>query len=251
MTTVGFSLVTHKSDDLRPDALVLSEAMITSIKKNLKYPFKIAVVDNGSTNKNEFKNFFEDLFSRLSIEDYEVIRIENQFVRGISGGWNEGIKWCYEKGCDVLTTVSDDLLYNESINEFYNQITQHPNRDKSIFGPVSNKSIHWGNDRHQGNEVVDVSNNHVCDPLKREKSGQGILHGFSLTMTRESYENMMTKEGFVFSENKENIWGGQEHEAQRRVWKNFGKSFVVTHCYVEHTSIQKPKIWKTLHGRNK
>lgn len=251
MTSVGFSLTTHKSEELRPDAFELSERMIRSIKYSLHHPFKIAVVDNGSPDPVEFREFFENLFQKLSITDYTILRIENQYLRGISGGWNEGILWCYQQGCDVLTTVSDDLLFNESINDFYIQITNHEHSHNSIYGPVSNKSVYWGNDRYQGNEIADVTNNHACDPLKREKMGHGILHGFSLTMTRASYENMRTDEGFVFSEIPQNIWGGQEHEAQRRVWSKGGKSFVVTHCLVQHVDIKKPKVWKTLYGRKK
>lgn len=251
MTTIGFSLVTHKSDELRPDALELSRKMICSIRQNLSYPFKIAVVDNGSSDPLEFRIFFTKLFQEINLpdENYTVVRIENQYIRGISGGWNDGVMWCYQQGCDIITTLSDDLLFNKTINDFYEQIKIHPDRKNSIYGPVSNKSVHWGNDRYPGSEVADVTNNPACDPLKREKMGMGILHGFSLTMTKESYENMRTKEGHVFTEAPNNIWGGQEHEAQRRVWASSGRSFVVTHCYVEHVDIKKPKIWKTLYGR--
>lgn len=248
---IGFSLVTHKSEELRPDAFDLSTTMIRSIKDNLRYPFKIAVVDNGSPDPEEFRNFFVGLFKELSINDYSVLRVDNQYLRGISGGWNDGVKWCHQQGCDIISTVSDDLLFNESINAFYEQIDKHTHKHNSIYGPVSNKSVHWGNDRHSGDEIADVTTNSVCDPLKREKMGQGILHGFSLTMTKESYENMRTEDGCVFTEAPNNIWGGQEHEAQRRVWAASGRSFVVTHCYVEHVGIKKPKIWKTLYGRKK
>ena len=234
---IGLCITNHSSQKIRPYGRDLLVNAFQSFIKNCKYNFEIIIVDNQSDFRLD--SCSHELLTTHSNVHY--IYIEDQWKRGLTGAWNEGIKKAVELNCDIILNSNDDLIFNESINDFINKITKHPDADISIFGPLTNGvsgpfekiQMSKGPDHSKSKEVLG-------------KGWDGFVNGFFFGFTKKFYEKFRYQDGDLFAEfakfNKEYIhkyagdcgkWGGQEMEILR-FKENGGKVFVIGDCWIHH-----------------
>jgi len=167
--------------------------------------------------------------------------VEDQWKKGLTGAWNLGIKKAHELGCDIILNSNDDLIFNESINQFVEKISSHNQSNVTIFGPLTN-GVNGPFEKIQGSRGVDPTRT-------REIIGEGwegFISGFFFGFTKEFYEKYKYPDGDVFAEfdkfDKTYIhkyagdcgkWGGQEMEILR-FKENGGKVFVIGECWIDH-----------------
>ena len=208
---VGFVCTIHQSDAHRPNGFELFNDFVQSLFLSCEYPFILYVFDNGSTDKFEIEN---------DVENMKIIRVDDQYARGVTGTWNDGIKLALADECDIVIITEDDEIIDDSINSFIEVIRSHPLNDNAMYGPVSNAP----NNQHQKasaptGQIFEVEGT----PTKE-------LNGFCMGMTRETITSNYYDEDNFFSTDPEKAWGGQDVESQSRV----GHSIVVGTCYVHH-----------------
>lgn len=210
---VGIVSVAHHSKVLRPNGLDLIKKFVKSLKC-IKYDYTCIVVDNASE-------------TPLKIENVNVIRIDNQDIYGLTGAWEVGLRKAINMNFDIIIINNDDIEYNDSVNNFIDDIIKHPYNQISVYGPLSN-GIKSGVQLQKSvtNEVIELTNN----------TGN-MINGFMFGFTKNFYYTFAKTDGCMF--NKERYpWGGNEEEFQRRIWKSGGRSFVLGSCWVNHIKLK-------------
>ncbi|MAG26818.1 hypothetical protein CMI47_14850 [Candidatus Pacearchaeota archaeon] len=213
---VGIVVTTHYSDKYRPNGNELIQNYCRSAKC-LTHPFKLYVFDNASVKK----------LDKLDYSYVEVIRVENQHLRGLSGTWNDGIKMSIKDSCDVILVSNDDIELNESVNTFIDDISAHKYNEIGIYGPLSN-GILGGIQKQNGpmEGIRELTNNK-----------QNMLNGFFYGFTKEFYHKFKMEDDNLIDE-KNYPWGGNEEEFQNRVWSQGARSFVLGSCHIFHHKIR-------------
>jgi glycosyltransferase involved in cell wall biosynthesis len=226
-------ITNHSSKKIRPYGRDLLLNAYESFTKNCRYDYEIVIVDNQSDEK----------LNDGILKDPRVhyIYIEDQWKRGLTGAWNEGIKKSFELDSDIILNSNDDLIFNDSINDFIAAISSNEYRDISIFGPLTNGV---------NGPFIDIQRSNFVD-LKKSKeviaSGwHGFISGFFFGFTRSFYDKFKYSNGDLFAEfdkfDKHYIhkyagdcgkWGGQEMEILR-FKESGGKVFVVGECWIDH-----------------
>ena len=210
---IGILTITHQSDELRPNGFELVTKFVNSLS-NIEYEYECVIIDNSSPND-------------IIIGNTKVIKIEDQTKYGYTGAMEIGSKYLIENGADLVILNNDDLFYNKTINNFIQNIINHPYKDISVFGPVSN-GILGGVQHHNQptNQIIELTGNI-----------NNMVNGFMFAFTKEFYAKFQKSNGDLF--NKEEFpWGGSEEEFQKRIWDLGGRSFVIGHCWVDHTKIR-------------
>ena len=219
---IGFVCTIHQSDAHRPNGFELFNNFVESLYQSCEYPFMLYVFDNGST--DEIEN---------DVDNMKIIRVDDQYARGVTGTWNDGIKLGLADGCDVMIITEDDEIIDNSINNLISVVLSHPLNDNAMYGPVSNAP----NNGHQSaseptGKIFEIDGT----PTKE-------LNGFCMAMTRKTIEANYYDTDNFFSTDFENAWGGQDVEVQSRV----GHSIVVGTCYVHHI---KQGGWRKIRDGN-
>jgi len=218
---VGIVVTIHHSEKNRPYGKELVVKFLSTLYENLKYDFNLYIVDNQSDIKF-------DIFDDRNNIWYHYV--ENQFVTGLTGAWNLGIKKAISDDCDIILNVNDDIEFNTTINNFIDVIKNHEYKDLSFFGPVSNGFV---------GQPIQLQNK----PIDRliELPGvdwNSILSGFFVGFTKEFFERFKNKDNNLFNENHKHNhgdgkWGGQE--GIQIIWKENGaRLFVIGHCWIKH-----------------
>ena len=214
-TKVGLVVAIHESEKHRPNGMYLFSQYIDAIFHSVDYPFKVYAFDNASTTPVVLEEPNEAL---------QITRVEDQYTGGCTYAWNEGIKQALDEGCEVVIITSDDQIYNETINNFIDEIVSNKKNGNAIFGPLSNNP---NNIYQKANGPSDFVKEISGDPHDE-------LNGFCLAMTRETIEkNFYDDERNFFSTDPKCKWGGQDVEVQSRV----DTSFIVGTCYVHHMKV--------------
>jgi glycosyltransferase involved in cell wall biosynthesis len=130
---IGLCITNHSSQKIRPYGRDLLVNAFQSFIKNCKYNFEIIIVDNQSDFRLD--NSSHELLTNSNVH---YIYVEDQWKRGLTGAWNEGIKKAVELNCDIILNSNDDLIFNESINDFIEKIILNEHKDISVFGPLTN-----------------------------------------------------------------------------------------------------------------
>jgi len=213
MHKIGLVVTTHSSQKIRPYGRDLLTNACQSFIQNCIYDFELIVIDNQSDQKL-------DNNSQILNKNSHYIYIQDQWKKGLTGAWNTGIKKAIDIGCDVILNSNDDLIFNTSINKFIEKIIENPEKDVSIFGPVTN-GVNGPFIKIQHAESPDTSKS-------KEIVGdgwEGFVSGFFFGFTKNFYENFKYPDGDLFAEfdkfDKSYIhkyagdcgkWGGQEME---------------------------------------
>ena len=233
---IGLVITNHSSSKIRPYGRDLLMNAYGSFKQHCKFKHEIIIVDNQSDNKlSDESNLL------LKDDSLHYLYVEDQWKKGLTGAWNLGIKKAHELGCDIILNSNDDLIFNESINQFVEKISSHNQSNVTIFGPLTN-GVNGPFEKIQGSRGVDPTRT-------REIIGEGwegFISGFFFGFTKEFYEKYKYPDGDVFAEfdkfDKTYIhkyagdcgkWGGQEMEILR-FKENGGKVFVIGECWIDH-----------------
>lgn len=227
-------VITNHYSQIRPYGRDLLVNALNSFANNAKFEYETVIVDNQSDT-----NLASDLENAQGIHYFYV---ENQWERGLTGAWNLGIKEASKLGCDIILNANDDLIFNESINDFVDQILKNEFKDNSLFGPLTDGV---------GPPYIDVQYSESVNPsmskeLVFESKLKGLVNGFFFGFTNNFYKKYMYDDGDLFAEfNKfdksyihkwaraDGKWGGQEGEFER--WVPLGaRFFVVGECWINH-----------------
>ena len=230
MKKVAFVCVFHQSDEHRPNGFEYLNLNLESIFTHCKYPFKFFGVDNESTDKFEVENNSEHL---------QIIRNNNQAKTGTTGAWNIGIKEAVKQDYDIILAINDDLIFDESINNFIEVIENYPENDNAIFGPVSNNP----------NNDYQLADKPTGKIFEITGEARNELNGFVQGMTRETIiKNPYDNDGNFYCTLPKARWGYYEVEVGSRI----KHSIVVGSCFVYHfkQSIEDDRLgnkgWRNL-----
>lgn len=231
---VALVITNHYSQKLRPYGRDLLANALSSFRNHANFQYEIVVIDNQSD--TVLSDYFAD------DKDIHYFYVKNQWERGLTGAWNIGIQEASKLGCDIILNSNDDLIFNESINDFVNQIVVNVDRDNSVFGPVTN-GVKPPHTEAQYSECVNLS---MSKELLFESKAKGLLNGFFFGFTDSFYKKYRYENGDLFAEfNKfdksyihkwaraDGKWGGQEGEFERWI-PDGARFFVVGECWINH-----------------
>lgn len=209
----AFVITVHQST-LRPLGHKYLERYIVTLKNSLTIPFDIFVIENASDTYFEYP---PDIH-------YHYLPDQNG---GMTRAWNLGVQLAIENGNDFFCVTNEDLIFNNTINDFFTDISNHTFKDISIYGPVCDNPTTWP--RQYSTNVIKNSMIDVTD-TQPHTGIHGWFTGFSL-----EYWKKFNIDGNVFPPDKP--WRGQEG-FQVRDWAKGSKSFIVgsTLVHHEHTS---------------
>lgn len=224
-------ITNHYSQKLRPYGRDLLVNALKSFKSYATFDYEIVVVDNQSDNKVAFDD-----------NNIHYIYVEDQLKKGLTGAWNTGIKAASKLECDIILNSNDDLIFNETINDFVDHIKESNFSDISVFGPLTNGV----NPPYLAIQQSDKPNISMTREIQSKKKSEPLISGFFFGFTNKFYKKFMYPDGDLFAEfdkfDKPYIlkyayadgkWGGQEGEFLR--WQKLGgKVFVVGECWINH-----------------
>lgn len=220
---IGFAVTAHYSDEFRPDGKMYVHRFCDSVKKHCKYNYNIYVVDNGSSKNIDIT---QDSVTK-------VITIEDQFINGITGGFNEGIYNAYLDGCDIIINCSDDQWFNDTVNKLIQYIidTQH---DDALYSGLTKGVL-------SGSQLSDGPKSGI-----QIKKGHDPLNGYCVAMTRAHYKQYCFEENKYFNQNNkynggDGKWAGQEGQFIENYEEKGVYGIVVNECYIDHDKI---RAWK-------
>jgi len=216
---IGFICVMHKCKDCGRSNFDTINNFIKSLYEFCKKDFILYLFDNGSDEKYNVPNY----------PNIKYEYIEDQNVSGLARPCNDGVKMAAKDKCDIVVFVNDDIIFNETINKFFDIIQNHKYKNVGLYGPLTNRCL--------GNLQ------------KAEKAGKGIvetnktLNGFLLAFTRQFYNRFKFADGKLFDPKYK--WGGGEGALKRRIKPRGGKLFIIKDCWLYHHKIGG---WRQLPG---
>jgi hypothetical protein len=223
---IGFIVVAHWSDDLRPYGNIFLQRHLQSIYDSCEHPFKIYVIDNQSQYRFELDKF----------DNISYTYIEDQSISGITGAWNLGISKAFEDGCDVIINGGDDMFYNQTVNTLINFAINDTKSINRVYAPLSNgvTTIQLSDKPKRGHIVLSCCN------------WNNLISGFLFLFTKEHYDKFKISETEYFSLTNipwpEGKWHGQEQQWIENS-KNGLEAVVVCECWLAH---EKQRGWVKL-----
>ena len=206
----AFIVTVHNSKQFRPNGHKLLDIYLTSLYSHLKIPFDVFILENASDTKYDFpKN-----------AHYRYFPDQNG---GMTRCWNEGVKMAIENGNDILCVTNEDLIFNETINNFFSVIETHSEKNISVYGPICDNPTTFP--PQQGTTVKST--------IHEITWNQYPIHGWFNAFTSEYYFKYSVN-GDIFDRTRK--WRGQE-QYQKENWKNGAKSFIVKSCLIHHEHI--------------
>lgn len=212
---VGFVVVMHKSK-ARPNGFNFIKGYIRTLYKHCGEVFNLYLFDNASDEKYNVPNY----------KNLRYEYIEDQYKRGLVGPANDGVNRAIEDGCDIVIFSNDDILFNESINDFINIIKNHKYKDVGLYGPLSNG-------------VFELTHQYALKPSKGiieitniEERHKGIIRGFFIGFTKEFYKSFRLENGNLF------LTGGKWKRGEMFITKHIkplgGRIFIIKNCWIYH-----------------
>lgn len=223
---IGIVVVMHKSH-LRPNGFELINRFIESLYEFLKERFYLYLFDNASSEKYTIPNY----------DNIKYTYIENQYIRGLQP-INDGINQAIKDNCDIVIITHDDVIINNTINNFIDVIKRHKLRDISLYGSLSNgvlpRNIY---------QLADKSSFGMKE-ITGEPNGSGWLSGFFIAFTKEFYHKFKLRNGNLCNVNIK--WEGGEINLHNRIKRQGGRIFVIKNCWIYHEQIRG---WKEIRDR--
>ena len=221
---IGIVCVMHKSKN-RPNGFELINDFIESLYKFCDKEFILYLFDNAST--EEYRVPYTDII-------YEYI--EDQTLEGLARPYNDGAKIAAKK-CDIIVFANDDLVFNESINKFFDIIKNHKHNNVGLYGPLTNRL-----NKGKSHQEAQKAGNGIKE-ITKIKGSFGVLNGFLFAFTKEFYERFKMRKGNFFLNDKKHLWKGGERALRRRVVPKGGRMFIIKDCWLLHHKIGG---WKNL-----
>ena len=226
---MGIAVTFHGSPHIRPIGQELGKEYVKTLYKYCEFPFELFIIDNQSEPPFNYYDF--PIHENRDNLHYTYIR--NQYENGITGAWNMGIKQAIDAGCELISITNDDMIYNTSVNDYFNVVMNHPDKDNAVFAPITDgthkQNIQYGS--HPQTIIQDT----------RGIPGGELLVGFFYTFTRQLYDKYKYENGDLFGmkhkyDGGDGKWGGQEGEV-RRWWEDGTKLYCVRHGYFPHNKM--------------
>lgn len=217
---IGISVAMHWSDKLRPNGDKFIKKLVNSINEFVKYNKNIYVIDNGSQYESDI----------IGYENVKYYKINDQTLEGITGAWNQGIYNAITDECDIIINTNDDLIFNDTVNKFINNIETDPKSINSIYGPLTNGVL---------------VNTQLSDRPKIGIQLTNNMGGFMFAFTKEHYHKFKFNDRFYFNKNNKHNggdgkWGGQEGQFRENCEKG-AVCKIINSCWVDHN---KQRGWK-------
>jgi hypothetical protein len=221
---IGFVVVAHWSDALRPRGNEFLLRHVKSIYDTCQYPFKVYVIDNQSEYKFDLSQF----------DNISYTYIEDQNITGITGAWNLGIDMAFNDGCDMIVNGGDDMYYNDTVNELIKFALEDKLSDNRVYAPLSDgvtNNSQLANSPGKGHFIM------------RCTDWSNVINGFLFLFTKEHYSKfkISTNEYFNLS-NPGGKWHGQENQWVLNSKRGL-EAVVIRECWLQH---EKQRGWKKL-----
>lgn len=204
--------VFHHSD-LRPRGLEMANQFIDSWK-NSKLEYNLIVLDNESTTT----------FDKLSEIPHTFIRVDSQNENGgITGAWNQLIKFSIEKGAKIVTGFADDVKINPSLKSLIDATAD----EDTVYVPLTDGMLsNWPDQK---------SNTVKPNYIKEVK----LINGFWMSFTDKFYYKRNI-DGDLFDLTNPRIGKWSTQENMFEVWNNSNatKALVVGDCWLHHTKLR-------------
>ena len=236
---IAFVVTMHQSEKISPYGLMLIDRCLNSIRESVSVcEYKVFLFDNSSTEKIDLSKYSDMNISYTYVED--------QTLRGLTGTWNDGVIAAFDEGYDKVFMVSDDVIFNGSIN----YLLMASNDDDVIYGPLCQPGGMYQNPTGTHpqisdepiQEIRDITGTGEVDEIPT--SGQ-LLGGWLFGFTNKFYEKYKRDDGYMFNPGEKYLWGSQECEFQLRLWKKGVKSYIVGLAWIYH---EKQRSWKYHEG---
>lgn len=217
---IGISVAMHWSDELRPNGDIFIKKLVNSINEFISYDKTIYIIDNGS-------QYSSDIYKYLNVK---YIKIDDQKIGGITRAWNLGIYSAIKDNCDIVINTNDDIIFNNTINNFIDYIINDSESINVIYSPLTNGVL-----------VNSQLSNGPKKGVQLTKNIGGFMFGF----TKEHYYKYKFNDFFYFNKNNkynggDGIWGGQEGQFTENCEKG-AMCKIVNFCWINHN---KQRGWK-------
>ncbi|MGA2418338.1 MAG: glycosyltransferase [Candidatus Staskawiczbacteria bacterium] len=198
----------------------VKDFMMPCLNSVLEYTIKprlILVYDNESNDPDRF--FLLKKFNNNP--DICFIRVDNQLENdGLTGTWNQGIKKCFENGCDKVVLLNHDTIVDESWPIFLKSIKE----GDCAYGPVSDNIGGFTRDQKRSKDYSLKNSETLKETI--------FLSGFCLGFDKNALESNKYNENDYF--NPAYPFGYNEKEWENRFRKREGKLILVEGCFVHH-----------------
>ena len=222
---VGYTVTFHHSDEIRPNGKKVLRENIESLYASCDKDFTCFVIDNQSIPHTSFS----DVIDITQYDRLEYTYVENQYERGLTGAWSQGITQAIEAGSDIVILTTDDVKLNGTINNLIDVIASDPESGNTIYGPLATG--------------VTVPLQLAAGPSDKIIQIPGTrcpyhLGGHMYAFTKEFYHKYKSENGDLFViDNPHNggdgKWGGNEGNVLH--WADQGaRCVIVGPCWVEH-----------------
>ena len=214
---IGFVCLMHKCKDCSRNSFNTINNLIRTLYMFCKKEFILYLFDNASDEKYN-----------LPYSNIKYTYIEDQTIRGLAGPYNDGIKMAVEDNCDLIILINDDVVLNNSINNFIDIIMNHEFKDIGLYGPLSN-GLHINS--HQ---LADKAGKGIRE-ITHEYDQFSDINGFIMAFSPEFYHLVKLPNGDFCDMRK--IWGGGEEIMQDRARERGARMFIIKNCWFYHQRI--------------
>tara|TARA_Y100001937_G_C7098606_1_gene321390 strand:+ start:516 stop:1373 length:858 start_codon:yes stop_codon:yes gene_type:complete len=125
--------ITIHSSRHRPKGHFYLNNLLKSIAENKCHIRNVIIVDNQS--EPPVKEI--DISSVLESIDFKLIRVNDQSKVGLSGAWNLAIEESFKSGADYVINCNDDLVINETIENYIRWHNNTSNKYCYISCPIT------------------------------------------------------------------------------------------------------------------
>ena len=217
---IGFVCLMHKCANCSRNSFIIINSFIKTLYTSCKNDFILYLFDNGS----------DELYEVPTYPNIKYTRIEDQTIRGLAGPYNDGIKMAVEDNCDLIILINDDVILNNSINNFIDIVLNHEVKDIGLYGPLSN-GLHVNS--HQLAEKAGIG----IREITHEHYQFADINGFIMAFTPEFYHLVKLENGnFCDMRYK---WGGGEEIMQDRARGRGARMFIIKDCWFYHKRISE------------
>lgn len=227
MVKVGIVITTHGNHGSTV------RRCLQSVIKHTKETACICVFDNESTDEQT-----------LSIPtDFPTVfyfRVDDQTKNGgLTATWNDGARFCIDRGCDVVVLLNHDTAVDATFIELEKAVRAGP---RGAFGPISNapdRSKHNAQNFAQLQLCSDGISNASVRSQKIKVHREGVasgVNGFCIAFSKDTLlENSIEIDGREYFFDSRLPFGGNENEWLFRWNKHHSNDcFVVRSCFVFH-----------------
>lgn len=215
-----FVITTHSSKKYCKNGNFYLEQCLDSLFE-IK-PDKIIIVDNESETRPELSEY-------AKIYNIDYLYINDQKKRGLTGAWNVGIEHASKFGPGLICNTNNDVAFDLTYLNLYSHIINDKNHENTIYGAKTNNPG-WQTAQHMFNPHA-----YILDGKK-----SNVLNGFCLFFTTNFYKKY-NENGLLFTNEKENPWGGQESVMTKLVETKNIQIKVLNNCFVYH---KKEASWR-------